>query len=413
MHHARAIAFAHVVGQVHRREAAVALVHVVQGVFEVQAAKLFAQCGGDHGAGLAEAFQAFVHQGRGQHQIATRCVHQGVGDGGIGIERLVGRNGPGGGGPDHGKSRFGGRGQGAQAKGRRECGFVGRLKSHIQGVAFLVGILNFKLSQAGAAVKAPVHGLETPVDKTALDDAFEGADLARLIGKVHGAVGALPVAQHAQAFEIFALLVDLCRGKGAALGLHVVAAEFAAVQLFDRVFNRQAMAVPPRDVLGVKACELLGLDDHVLEHFVQRMADVQLAVGIGRAIVQHKQRRAVAGCAQTFVQPGLVPCFDPTRLALGQVAAHREGRVGQVQGAAVVNGVGHRKSLSRCPGGKKERRGGGMAWWQASRLARGKVRWGARSNSGAQPGARVVAVALYPLGQGVQTVVFAFVVQFM
>ena len=107
MHHARAVAFAHVVGQIHGGEAAVALVHVVQRVFEVQAAQLVTQGGGDHGAGLAVALQAFVHKGRRQHQIAARRVHQRISDFGVGIESLVGGNGPGGGRPDHGKGGFG------------------------------------------------------------------------------------------------------------------------------------------------------------------------------------------------------------------------------------------------------------------------------------------------------------------
>ena len=58
--------------------------------------------------------------------------------------------------------------------------------------------------------------------------------------------------------------------------------------LFDRVFDRQAMAVPPGDVLRVKTGELAALDDHVLEHLVQRVADVQFAVGVRRAIVQNE-----------------------------------------------------------------------------------------------------------------------------
>jgi hypothetical protein len=42
-------------------------------------------------------------------------------------------------------------------------------------------------------------------------------------------------------------------------------------------------------------------------------------------------------------------------------------------------------------------------------VARGKVRRSALSNSGGEPSAGIVAVALYPLGQGVQAVVFEFI----
>ena len=114
------------------------------------------------------------------------------------------------------------------------------------------------------------------------------------------------------------------------------------MQFFNGVFNRQAVAVPAGDVLRVKASQLLGLDDHVLEHFVQRVADVQLAVGVRRAVVQHKQGSTLPGIAQFFVEALLVPGLHPGRLALGQIAPHGKGRVGQVQGAAVIGGlVGH------------------------------------------------------------------------
>ena len=102
------------------------------------------------------------------------------------------------------------------------------------------------------------------------------------------------------------------------------------------------MAVPARHVARVEAGQLLGLDDHVLEDLVDRVADVQLAVGVRRTVVQHEQRRAAARDAQLLVDALLVPALDPARLALGQVAAHRKRRVGQVQGGAVVGlGVGH------------------------------------------------------------------------
>ena len=70
--------------------------------------------------------------------------------------------------------------------------------------------------------------------------------------------------------------------------------------------------------------------------------------------------------------------------------------------------------LGSVPWGKK---GEGVSLVSPARCdtrgARGKVRQRARSNSGVQPGARLNAVALYALGQSVQTVVFEFVMQFM
>ena len=80
-------------------------------------------------------------------------------------------------------------------------------------------------------------------------------------------------------------MVDLLGGERAAFGLHVVAAEFAAMEFFNGVFDWQTMAIPTGDVLRIKASQLARFDDHVLQYFIERMANVQFAVRIGRAVM--------------------------------------------------------------------------------------------------------------------------------
>ena len=199
MHDASAVGIADIVGQVHGCQTLVARIHVVERVLEQQATELFALGCGDYGALFlvdTKTLQAFFDQAFGQHQQAAWCVHQRIGQLGVRVERLVGGNGPRGCRPDddEGGCRVGG--QGAQAKGSDECLFVGGFKGHVQCVAFLVRVFDLELGQRRAAVKAPVHGLQATVDKATLNDPFEGADLAGLVGRVHGAVGALPIAEH-------------------------------------------------------------------------------------------------------------------------------------------------------------------------------------------------------------------------
>ncbi len=74
------------------------------------------------------------------------------------------------------------------------------------------------------------------------------------------------------------------------------------MQFFNRVFDWQAVAVPAGDVLRVKAGQLARFDDHVFQDLVDCVADVQFAVGVGWAIVQHKQRCALARDPQALVQ---------------------------------------------------------------------------------------------------------------
>jgi len=120
--------------------------------------------------------------------------------------------------------------------------------------------------------------------------------------------------------------------------------------LFDLVLDRQPVAIPARHEVRIEAGELPGLDHHVLEDLAEAVADVQRAVGVGRAIVQHEQRRPVARGAQAFVKSaalrGVVPGLDPARLALGQIAAHRKRSVRQVQGLAVVRCGAHGRRLA-------------------------------------------------------------------
>ena len=78
------------------------------------------------------------------------------------------------------------------------------------------------------------------------------------------------------------------------------------------------MAVPARDVLRVETRQLAAFDDHVLEHLVQRVADMQLAVGVGRAVVQHEQRRALARGAQAQYKPPSFQSFTQPGSRLGR-----------------------------------------------------------------------------------------------
>jgi hypothetical protein len=60
--------------------------------------------------------------------------------------------------------------------------------------------------------------------------------------------------------------------------------------LLDLVLDRQAVAVPARHVGRVEAGQRLGTDDDVLEDLVHRVADVDVAIGVRRAVVQHEAR---------------------------------------------------------------------------------------------------------------------------
>ena len=62
------------------------------------------------------------------------------------------------------------------------------------------------------------------------------------------------------------------------------------------------MTVPAGNVLRIKASQLAAFHNHVFQHFVHCVANVQLAVGIGRPIMQDKQRLTQTRITQLFVQ---------------------------------------------------------------------------------------------------------------
>jgi hypothetical protein len=106
---------------------------------------------------------------------------------------------------------------------------------------------------------------------------------------------------------------------------------------FDLVLDRQAVAVPARHVGGVEAGQGLGADDDVLENLVQRVTDVDVCRWHREGRRAARTWPAGGGLADALVELPLLPVGHPAWLALGEVATHREGGVGQVQGLAVVS----------------------------------------------------------------------------
>ncbi len=160
-----------------------------------------------------------------------------------------------------------------------------------------------------------------------------------------------PVADHAEALELLALHVEPVRGVGAAFLAEIdhrgtvaevglLLALLAIVLFLDLPLDRQAVAVPAGHVVGIEAEHLLALGDEILQDLVQRCADMDVAVGIGRAVMQHELVAALRALAQLLVEADLVPALEDLRLALRQAGAHREVRLRQEQGFRIVFGVG-------------------------------------------------------------------------
>ena len=143
------------------------------------------------------------------------------------------------------------------------------------------------------------------------------------------------------------------------------------VLLLDLPFDRQAVAVPTRDILGVEAAHLAGAVDHVLEDLVQRGADMQVAVRVRRAVMQDELLPPRRSRAQLAPQVHRLPPRQHRRLLLRQVAAHRKCGGGQEDGVSIVAaggrgialGVGHGMGLARSRTARE------MGWARQTRLS--------------------------------------------
>ena len=252
-------------------------------------------------------------------------------------DRQVGRQRPRGRRPDD-QRRLGRGGSRRQRADQREA--------HVHRRRALILVLDLGLGQRGLAVHAPVHGLEALVHEAAADQPPELAHDHGLVGGRHGHVRVVPVAEDAQPLELLALDVDeLERVLAAAADLvdgihraaHVHAGPIEAQLEIDLVLDRQAVAVPARHVDGVEAGHRARLDDDVLEDLVEDVAEVDVAVRVGRPVVQDPQRPVGGGLAQALVDADLVPPGQHPRLGLGEVRLHREVGFRQVQRGFVVH----------------------------------------------------------------------------
>jgi hypothetical protein len=136
-----------------------------------------------------------------------------------------------------------------------------------------------------------VHRLEALVHVAVLDDDGEGTQLFRLEARIHGEVGAIPIAEHAEALEVLALRIDLLVrvfAAGGAERLGVDLLSHPAVGLFDLHLDRKAMAIPARNVRRVVPVEGAGLDDDVLQYLVDGVPQVNGAVRIRGPVREHE-----------------------------------------------------------------------------------------------------------------------------
>ena len=236
------------------------------------------------------------------------------------------------GGPDEDRHRPSGERRDARAELAGALGRQGELDVDRRRDVGLV--LDLGLGERRAAPDAPVHRLLPLVDEPPFHESAERAHDVGLVREPHGEIGVIPVAQDAEPPELVALDVDeplrVRAARPAELGdgqMTLLGAEL----LVDLVLDGQAVTIPARDVRRVHAGHAPRPHDEVLQHLVEGMPDVDVAVGIRRAVVQHEQRPSPAPLAQPGIQVHRLPSRDRGRLGRFQVGLHRKAGAREVQ----------------------------------------------------------------------------------
>jgi len=165
-------------------------------------------------------------------------------------------------------------------------------------------------------------------------------DCGGFIGIGHGQIRVSPFAENAEALELISLNADILfriDAAGAAFFHLRQAGVFSAQLLVHLVFDRQSMAIPARDIYAVETGHVFGLDHDILDDFVQRRSQMNVTVGIGRAVVQDIGFFAFGTLADLVVNVHLFPSFQHFRLAPGQIRLHGEIGLGKIQRFFVIH----------------------------------------------------------------------------
>ena len=181
------------------------------------------------------------------------------------------------------------------------------------------------------------HRFVLAVDRS-VDRLAVGALLA-LLGLVEG-----PVPENAEAPELLPLDPDeplrVLPAAPALLERWEPRPGVAQIEI-DAVLDRQTVAVPSRHVGNVESHHHAGLHDEVLQDLVERLAEMDVVVGVGRPVVQDEDRPAAPRLPDRRIDLPRGPPREALGLVLRKVRLHREARPWKIDGRLHVRLLAH------------------------------------------------------------------------
>ncbi len=221
-------------------------------------------------------------------------LHDHIIDCGVYRDRLIGRNGPRGGGPDDNVEWLVSR----KIELGRFCGRDRKLHPDRNGSVVLV--FDFRLGQRGFKGNGPVDGFLTAIDNALIHEGGKGAqNIAFEIGRFCFIfIG--PITQHTDPLELCFLDLDPFLGKRITTSPHFRRRQIEVLLtnfLNNFLFDGQTVTVPARHVRRAMSGHGLVAVDRILQGFIQGRADMHVAIGERRSVVQDENLGALCALA--------------------------------------------------------------------------------------------------------------------
>src|SRR5208337_1418384 len=96
----------------------------------------------------------------------------------------------------------------------KRAGFANDRKFHVNALADVVVVFHLGLGQRGAAGNAPIDRFFAAIHETFFDDVGKQAQFVGFVFLVQGEIRIVPIAQHAEAFELGPLDINVFAGIG-------------------------------------------------------------------------------------------------------------------------------------------------------------------------------------------------------
>ena len=216
----------------------------------------------------------------------------------------------------------------------------------------MIFVFYLSLRQGCFALCAPVYRLEAPVNIAVFRQFIKTRDYGLFVFRFQGQVWIIPIAENPQPFEFNLLDADVFNRKLMRQfpEFHLVHVVLCLFHLLEKlVFYRHAVAIPSRHIRRVVPLHGFEFNDDVLQGFIQRVAYVDIAVSVRRAVVEYILRLTLLFCAYRLIKIRIFPFFKDAGLFVRQIAFHRKISFRKIQSIFVFHSLIYLVNLSGYP----------------------------------------------------------------